>query len=1006
MGDLRLRVMAVLAAALACAVAPLRGQAAADDRGCITAINDAARAVARAEHKALRRCAKPFLRNALGGQSLEDCAAALTQRTIDRWLLKADGACGGLPPSFGPPSITAAPGHAKQSVLDLGGDVLGSPLSGALTAESPAASCQKSVLTALQKCQDARLREFGKCKKDGLGAGSITDVGSLAAACLGGDTGPQPDPSGVIAKSCVTKASASIDGRCVAQGVSLPQAVAGCGAADRPALLECVNTRVQCRVCLLLNEVDGLARDCDVVDDGDDDDDSCPEVTVCGDGLVDGPETCDDGDTTPGDGCSATCQLEAGWSCAGAPSVCGEVCGDGNIVGGESCDDSDATGGDGCDATCQIETGYACVGQPSICTTVCGDGLLVGGEPCDDAGTLPLDGCSALCTVERGWFCSGQPSLCGEQGIVITSPVHGTFLQAPSVTVTGLISALPAALGALTVNGLPVPINPDQTFTTVVPLSAAAVFNPIRATLTELATGVTSHDRVVVIDGASVADGALSPQSVALRMNDSGLDDVEPLVGALAGSGLNLATLVPVGTVLINNECFVDSIFGCLGRATVRISNPPPAFSSFGLTADSMTNFVQGNITVNNIRVDVSLDGSGVVPDCPITIRANQAFFNGQYALEPDAVDPSEIDVNQLGALNVSFTGFTTSFGGLCDAPIIGDIIQAFLPDVQALTIGAMADFLDDPDGSGPQDSPTANAIETALSGISIAGPVGEGLGVMLETPLFKVQEDTNGITFGSDSSFTVEVGTGPGQCVPPAGAPDLTASLAVAQTFPSFGATTAVGHVPYDVAIGISASGLNQLLRSQTECGLLVTSIDQLNLGGGPIPLNGFILSVLMPQFNVFPAATPFRIDVRPTLAPAVTGALGPGGELSDLKVAQVLASIVRDDGSEEVALQAAFDATMGLNFQFAAGQLGVTLSPPAPGALTVTIIDNPLGVNETALETTILPPLVATLLPDLAGSLASFPLPSFFGLDLSGVEVSRNGQFPTVFTNLVPAP
>ena len=31
---------------------------------------------------------------------------------------------------------------------------------------------------------------------------------------------------------------------------------------------------------------------------------------VCGDGELDAGETCDDGNTTPGDGCSAGCQTE------------------------------------------------------------------------------------------------------------------------------------------------------------------------------------------------------------------------------------------------------------------------------------------------------------------------------------------------------------------------------------------------------------------------------------------------------------------------------------------------------------------------------------------------------------------------------------------------------------------------------------------------------------------------------------------------------------------------
>ncbi|TMA57855.1 MAG: DUF4215 domain-containing protein, partial [Deltaproteobacteria bacterium] len=50
---------------------------------------------------------------------------------------------------------------------------------------------------------------------------------------------------------------------------------------------------------------------------------------ICGDGLVEGSEQCDDGNTANGDGCSSICTLESGFSCSGNPSVCTSACGDG-----------------------------------------------------------------------------------------------------------------------------------------------------------------------------------------------------------------------------------------------------------------------------------------------------------------------------------------------------------------------------------------------------------------------------------------------------------------------------------------------------------------------------------------------------------------------------------------------------------------------------------------------------------------------------------------------------
>ncbi|MFN0064581.1 MAG: lectin-like protein [Myxococcaceae bacterium] len=50
----------------------------------------------------------------------------------------------------------------------------------------------------------------------------------------------------------------------------------------------------------------------------------CEAPPACGNGLTSGSETCDDGNTTNGDGCSATCAVEYGFTCSGAtmPGTC------------------------------------------------------------------------------------------------------------------------------------------------------------------------------------------------------------------------------------------------------------------------------------------------------------------------------------------------------------------------------------------------------------------------------------------------------------------------------------------------------------------------------------------------------------------------------------------------------------------------------------------------------------------------------------------------------------
>ena len=66
---------------------------------------------------------------------------------------------------------------------------------------------------------------------------------------------------------------------------------------------------------------------------------------ICGDGDIGSTEGCDDSGTTSGDGCSDTCTVEAGYLCAGEPSVCDDFA---SITETEPNDDgTPSTGGSG-----------------------------------------------------------------------------------------------------------------------------------------------------------------------------------------------------------------------------------------------------------------------------------------------------------------------------------------------------------------------------------------------------------------------------------------------------------------------------------------------------------------------------------------------------------------------------------------------------------------------------------------------------------------------------------
>lgn len=126
-------------------------------------------------------------------------------------------------------------------------------------------------------------------------------------------------------------------------------------------------------------------------------------AAVCRDGVVEGLEECDDGNTVNTDDCRNDCRLPTcgdglvstgiGEECEPPGTVtCDDACyrvvvearcGDGTRTGTEACDDGNQDDGDGCSALCTIER--------------CGDGVEQAGEECDDGNVMPGDGCSPAC---------------------------------------------------------------------------------------------------------------------------------------------------------------------------------------------------------------------------------------------------------------------------------------------------------------------------------------------------------------------------------------------------------------------------------------------------------------------------------------------------------------------------------------------------------------------------------------------------------------------------------
>ncbi|MCA9772563.1 MAG: DUF4215 domain-containing protein [Myxococcales bacterium] len=189
-------------------------------------------------------------------------------------------------------------------------------------------------------------------------------------------------------------------------------------------------------------------------------------LALCGDGVIEAGEACDDGNTSNADCCLNTCVLSscgdgfkqkincphAGFehcddgnhiAMDGCDPVCvtehipqDPFCGDGVIqyLEGEQCDDGNDVVCDGCGPTCLLQycgngVWEPCLGEEcddgnhlagdgcsATCTigvsALCGNGVIDANEHCDDGNTVDFDGCTSGCLVE---FCGNGVVEPGEE---------------------------------------------------------------------------------------------------------------------------------------------------------------------------------------------------------------------------------------------------------------------------------------------------------------------------------------------------------------------------------------------------------------------------------------------------------------------------------------------------------------------------------------------------------------------------------------------------------------
>lgn len=182
--------------------------------------------------------------------------------------------------------------------------------------------------------------------------------------------------------------------------------------------------------------------------DGDGDGDGDGGEAMCGNGLVEGDEQCDDGNDVGTDECLVSCQLPG--------------CGDGLVwKGHEACDDGINDGSyDGCAVDC-LELGPRC-----------GDGMIDEDyEVCDDENDTPDDGCT-VCAIDALNCCEGEPSVCTHAGdfsylgtnldLVVPDDLYQGTLE--TMLCVDMNLSVPESCAPIAVGGVVVEIGIQHTF--------------------------------------------------------------------------------------------------------------------------------------------------------------------------------------------------------------------------------------------------------------------------------------------------------------------------------------------------------------------------------------------------------------------------------------------------------------------------------------------------------------------------------------------------------------
>jgi hypothetical protein len=585
--------------------------------------------------------------------------------------------------------------------------------------------------------------------------------------------------------------------------------------------------------------------------------------------------------------------------------------------------------------------------------------------------------------------------------LILVEPVHGSFITEPQTVVSGRADTAGLVNPVLTVNGTVVGLAADGSFSHPVALDAARIFNPILVELTA-AGQLLARRRSVVIAGAALPATVLAPESLGVRLTDRGLGQLEWLVDRAIT--LNASTFLPPGTTFTQEACVDVPLLPdiCTDIHMTIDHDPAPSFNDVEVALDAQTYQLGIQLNLKNLWARARVEAESA--SCTITVTADSMQVNGAVSLEPNPAYPAMVDAMQVGNMTANFGTFhdETDCGGLLGEVMEG-LVALLVGNIHDLLQNGIEDYLNAVNSAG--NTPLAAALEGVLSTLSFQTVINDALveyGLQAYLGFSRITENHNGITFAMDSSVSL---IPDGTCHPSPATPVLAASYDVPQPLPYVDLLTPAGAL-FDVGGVASATLLNQALRAATVCGLLQAEFTELAISGPPIPITAGWLSLFLPPLSQLDPAQPIRVALRPTLAPVISGASGPAGELLDLRIAAYVLEL-SIPGEIKPILQVALDLRAGIDVQI---DPTTGAMRPYMGAIvdrTTTPLINVLGIPPADID---------SLIDQLLGLLTnggtlynlSEPLviPPVAGLHFPFVEFNRIIPHTGVFVDIVPQP